>query len=209
MLRYQMTADPKLLVPYFRIRQKYYQRELGVHNLSAEGELQDRLGVLLIVIDDEIEGDAAVVGGVRINPIMHQWNGNNCKLLMSNRRQHIEFPYPLKSDASFCQWSRLALSVAYRKGHVFKELCTALLSHSRALGFGYAVNLTGKTRSRFYRKIHVSLGHTYHTLQTDELSYEPGFAGLEHLLSITDLEQGSLTRLKTSKIASATTYKAA
>ena len=94
---------------------------------------------------------------------------------------------PIPSDRC-CVWERGALHPEYRSTDLALGFCASLLDTSRELGYVHAVALSSLRNARFYRKCHSFLGVEYSIHQKLKTPADSGFAGLEHYISITDLQ---------------------
>lgn len=175
---FELSKDARMLGQYYEIREQCFRAELGVALFDGSEDHYDRSGDILIARDGR-----RCVGGVRICGKM-PWETARIPLEDEGVDLAGLFTELNLDNVSYCQWSRLALAPQYRGMDVVKDFCRALINTCLSLGYRLAFNVSGRHRARLYQRLHSSLGYHYQTYRDKRVGAEPGFADLEHLISV-------------------------
>ena len=167
-IHFELSPDPKLLEQYYDLRGRCYRDELKLAGFDGGEEPRDRHSHILIA-----HRNRKCLGGIRITRVIHIVD----KL--------PTLPVPLDRC---CVWERGALHPEYRSPDLALGFCENLLDASRELGFVHAAALSSLRNARFYRKCHSILGVECCIQQKLKRPPDLGFAGLEHYISITNLQ---------------------
>ncbi|SIS47548.1 hypothetical protein [Neptunomonas antarctica] len=180
---YEISNNPFFLSQYYKIREDCFRSDLCLSDFNGSKDEYDMLGQILIIR----EGDLCL-GGARLNG---RKQGDTVRLPMESETFELRDVCSdiLLDNNSYCQWSRLAIDPKFRKRVNFSLLCEKMLAEAIKLGYLYSFNVTGSVRTRFFQKIHRSLGFSYHTLSHVDIHAEDGFEDLPHLLGVARLDK--------------------
>ncbi|MEZ5571793.1 MAG: hypothetical protein R3E64_07185 [Halioglobus sp.] len=167
-IEFKVSKDSKLLGQYYELRERCFQRDLGLKDFDGSEEELDRQGRILLAVEK-----GSCVGGVRISPHI---------TLVSQLDQ-----LGLDED-SCCMWERFAIDPAVRTVYLVREFVAHLIKASRDHGYENAMVLSSLRNARFYRRCHTALGIPYQIHRPVPHLAQGVFAGLEHYLSISRLE---------------------
>lgn len=165
---FEVSRDPQLLQQYYGLRERCFREELGLPEFDGSEEEQDRRGQILIG-----HSNGQCVAGVRINSQVPQ---------LGPIRELGILP------GNCCTWERLVLEPSARSVQLFHDVCASLVSKSRASGYGHALVLSSLRNARFYRKCHSALGVAFQIHRPVPNHAQGAFAGLEHFLSVANLQ---------------------
>ena len=165
---YELSSEPKYLNQYYALREKCYRVDLKLATFDGSEEQQDRTGHILIARRGE-----TCIGGARIH--------NAASLL--DTIPELELP-----SENSCVWERFCVDPKIRSTELARDFCSQLITHSRRLGFEYAVTLSSLLNARAYRQWHSALGVEFTISKKLHGIAAPQFAGLEHYLSFSTLQ---------------------
>jgi hypothetical protein len=164
----KLTRDPVLLQQYYDLREQCFRKELGLDEFDGSEEYQDQYGQILLAIRN-----GRCIGGARISPNV---------LLQSQVRQ-----LQLKREAC-CMWERFVFEPAERSVQLIRDFLAHLIDVSREIGYQHAMILSSLRNARFYRQCHTALGVDYQIHRQVPHCAQGSFAGLEHYLSVANLQ---------------------
>lgn len=94
----------------------------------------------------------------------------------------------LESDTC-CMWERFAIDPAVRTVYLVREFVAHMIKSTRDCGFQNAMVLSSLRNARLYRRCHTALGIPYEIHRPVPHLAHGIFAGLEHYLSVSYLQQ--------------------
>jgi len=166
-IEFEICRDPHLREQYFQLREQCFRRELGISDFDGSEDERDRQGEILIArIGDRCIGGARIVPGVAV----------------ADQIGELE----LASDAC-CMWERFVMDPAVRTVQLVRDFCAQLIEVSRRIGYDIALVLSSHRNARFYRQCHSALGVGFKIHARVPQCATGSFAGLEHYLSIAQL----------------------
>jgi N-acyl-L-homoserine lactone synthetase len=165
---FKLSRDPRLLEQYYELRQQCFRKELGIPDFDGSEDEQDREGQILVAIQD-----GRVIGGARISPNVPA------------QKQLQELDLKLNSC---CMWERFVIDPAVRTIQLFRDFCAHLIEFSWLSGFQHALILSSLRNARFYRQYHTTLGIGFKIHRNVPNFAQGAFAGLEHYLSVSNLQ---------------------
>ena len=92
-------------------------------------------------------------------------------------------------------WERFVIDPAVRTVYFVREFVAQLIEVSREHGFQNAMVLSSLRNARFYRRCHTALGVAYQIHRPVPHLAQGAFAGLEHYLSVSHLDDQRALRL--------------
>jgi hypothetical protein len=167
-IEFKLTRDPKLLEQYYDLRERCFREELGLSDFNGSEEELDRQGHIVLAIEN-----GRCIGGARISPNIQ---------LRSQVRQ-----LALKQDIC-CMWERFVFDPAVRTVQVIRNFFSHLVAFTKEVGFDHAMVLSSLINARFYRKFSTPLGVEFQIHRHVPHSAKGAFAGLEHYLSVANLQ---------------------
>ena len=177
-IRFQLTRDPKHLAQYYKIRQFCFRNDLSLLSFDGSEDAYDRDGWIMVGLkDDQCVAGARISGSDGNMPLPLEHEGLDL---------HVLFPQ-LQQQTQYCQWTRLAIMPNHRTPEMLRDTCQAIIELAAQQGYRYAFNVAGRNRARLYKRLHSNLGYDYRIMDQISVPEEPGFQGLPHLLSVTDL----------------------
>lgn len=177
-IEFSLSQNPHLLQQYYQLRQHCFRRELGIPGFDGSEEEQDRASQIMLAIQGN-----RVIGGARISP------------RVPNHQQLHELDLRLNSC---CMWERFVVDPAVRAVQLLREFCAHLIAYSRRCGFQHALILSSLRNARFYRQCHTALGVGFKIHRNVPDFAQGAFAGLEHYLSVSSLQDGTAIALPTT-----------
>jgi N-acyl-L-homoserine lactone synthetase len=175
---FKLSRDPQLLQQYYQLRQQSFRQELGIPDFDGSEDEQDRESQILLAIQD-----GQVIGGVRISPNVPA------------QKQLQELDLKLNSC---CMWERFVVDPAVRTIQFIREFIAHLIEFSRHSGFQQALVLSSLRNARFYRQCHSALGIGFKIHRNVPNFAQGAFAGLEHYLSVSNLQDGMTANMPVS-----------
>lgn len=167
-IEFKVSNEPKLLGQYYTLREQCFRRELGLPDFDGSEEPLDRQGAILLAVEN-----GRCVGGARISP-------------------HITLVSLLElldlDEETCCMWERFVIDPSVRTVYFVREFVSHLIDASRDHGFQNAMVLSSLRNARFYRRCHTALGVGYQIHRPVPHLAQGAFAGLEHYLSVSHLE---------------------
>ena len=174
-IEFKLTRDPHLLQEYYALRERCFQDELGLANFDGSEDDQDRQGQILLAIQD-----GHCVAGARISPTV----------LLKSQINQLE----LKQDTC-CMCERFVFDPVVRSVQLIREYVLHLIEASREAGYQHAMILSSLRNARFYRQCHTALGVGYQIHRHVPHCAQGTFAGLEHYLSVSYLQDAEPVRI--------------
>ena len=175
-IEFTVSTDPQLLEQYYQLRQACFRKELGISDFDGSEDTTDRQSHILLAIQD-----GRCVGGARISP----------NVPVNGQLRELE----LQGD-DCCMWERFVFDPEVRTVQLIRDFCAELIDYSRHFGYQYALVLSSLRNARFYRQCHTALkvGFQIHRHVPD--CAQGAFAGLEHYLSVSSLQDCSESSLQ-------------
>lgn len=171
MIKFEVTRDPELLQQYYELRETSFRQELGVPDFDGSEEEPDRCGQILIA-----HRLRRCLGGVRIS-------------------SEVKLRAPILAEGASCMWERFVIAPPVRSLQFTREFISHLIEKSGLLGYRHALVLSSKRNARFYRACHTALGVDFEICRPAPECATGPFAGLEHYLSVSFLEERQESRL--------------
>ena len=173
-LIFEISRDPQLLDQYYRLRNIYFKRDLGIRDFDGFEDDGDRHGRILLA-----HRDGKVIAGARISRST------------SLHDQLQEFG--LRADEC-CMWERFVMHPSARTMDLGRDFCSAMIDVSRNLGYRQAMVLSTLRISRLYRLCHAGLGVEFNIERPAPECAQGAFAHLDHYLSVAHLEPRETAR---------------
>jgi len=170
-IQFEVSQDPEHLEQYYSLRQRCFRRELDLPDFDGTEEEQDRHGHILLALYD-----GQCIGGARISRHV-TWTSQMGTL-------------GLEAE-SCCMWERFAIDPRVRTLQMFQEFCANLITASLQAGYRHAMVLSSMRNARFYRRCHSALGVDFRIHRQVPHLAQGIFAGLEHYLSVSYLEDAA------------------
>lgn len=174
-IEFKLTRDPQLLAQYYALREQCFREELGIPDFDGSEEAGDRKGRILLAIQD-----GRCVGGARISPTV----------TLQSQIQQLEL-----TQGACCMWERFVIDPAVRTLQMIRDYIAHLIEASRDAGYYHAMVLSSLRNARFYRQCHTALGVGYRIHRHVPHCAEGSFAGLEHYLSVSHLQNAQPVRV--------------
>lgn len=171
----KLTRDPHLLGQYYALREQCFREELGLPDFDGSEEQDDRQGKILLAVQN-----GRCVGGARISPTV----------LLQSQIHHLE----LNQDTC-CMWERFVFDPAVRTAQIIRDYIAHLIEASRDEGYHHAMVLSSLRNARFYRQCHTALRVEYQIHRHVPHCAQGAFAGLEHYLSVSHLQNAKPVRV--------------
>lgn len=171
-IEFKVSRDPVLLQQYYALRERCFRSELDLPDFDGSEEEQDRQGHILLALHE-----GRCIGGARISP----------RVAWSSQVEALA----LEQDTC-CMWERLGVEPRLRTLQLLREFCANLICISAAAGYRHAMVLSSLRNARFYRQCHSALGVDFNIHRPVPHCAEGSFAGLEHYLSIANLDDHAL-----------------
>ena len=175
-IEFIVSQDPQLLEQYYQLRQACFRKELGIPDFDGSEDALDRRSHILLAIQD-----GRCIGGARISP----------NIPLEGQLQELDL-----AEDDCCMWERFVVDPAVRTIQLIRDFCAKLIEYSRYFGYQYALVLSSLRNARFYRQCHTALdvGFQIHRAVPD--CAQGAFAGLEHYLSVSNLQDVSAAALR-------------
>lgn len=171
-IEFKISRDPQLLSQYYALREHYFREELGIPDFDGSEDEMDRQGQIFLAIQD-----GRVVGGARISAqLPAQGYHHELDLIPEN----------------CCMWERFFLDKTVRTLQLFRDFCVHLVRATRMLGYRHAMMLSSLRNARFYRQCHTAMGIGFQIHRNVQDCAQGTFAGLEHYLSVSRLQEPHL-----------------
>ena len=167
-IEFKLTRDPQLLEQYYALREQCFREELGIPDFDGSEEKEDRQGRILLAIQN-----GRCIGGARISPTV----------TLQSQIQQLEL-----TQGPCCMWERFVFDPAVRTVQLIREYIAHLITVTRDAGYHHAMVLSSLRNARFYRQCHTALGVGYRIHRHVPHSAKGAFAGLEHYLSVSHLQ---------------------
>jgi len=167
-IEFKLSREPEILQQYYDLRQYCYREELGLPDFNGSEEFIDRKGRILLAIKG-----GQCIGGARISP------GTFVP------RKIVELKL---NPGACCMWERLVFDPEERSLELMSDFCARLIQVSREMGYHQAVVLSSLRNARFYRRCHSALGVEFEIHRHVPHCARDTFAGLEHYLSVAQLQ---------------------
>ena len=175
-IEFKLTRDPHLLEQYYALREQCFREELGIHDFDGSEDEADRQGQIFLAIKD-----GRCIGGARIS---HQ-------LPATGYHEELDL-----HPATCCMWERSFLDPGERTLQLFRDFCLHLVGATRMLGYQHAMVLSSLRNARFYRQCHSAMGIGFQIHRQAPECAKGSFAGLEHYLSVSRLNEAHLQLVK-------------
>lgn len=175
-IEFIVSQDPQLLEQYYQLRQACFRKELGIPDFDGSEDDVDRQSHILLAIQD-----GRCIGGARISP----------NIPVEGQARELDL-----DEDDCCMWERFVVDPAVRTIQLIRDFCAKLIEYSRYFGYQYALVLSSLRNARFYRQCHTALdvGFQIHRAVPD--CAQGAFAGLEHYLSVSNLQDVSAAALR-------------
>ena len=174
-IEFKLSRDPKALKQYYELREQCYREELGLPDFDGSEEILDLQGKILLATQDD-----RCIGGARISPgTFLPWQIGELKL----------------QRGASCMWERLVFDPEVRSIKLMRDFCAELIDVSRTSGYRHAVVLSSLRNARFYRQCHSALDVEFEIHRRLPHCGGGTFAGLEHYLSVSHLQDRQALRL--------------
>jgi hypothetical protein len=178
-IEFIVSQDPELLEQYYQLRQACFRKELGIPDFDGSEDESDRQSHILLAVKD-----GRCIGGARISP----------NIPIEGRLPELA---DLEQEAC-CMWERFVLDPAERTVQLFRDFCGHLIEYSALIGYQYALVLSSLRNARFYRQYHSALGIGFQIHRSVPDCAQGAFTGLEHYLSVSNLQDVSAAALRES-----------
>ena len=174
-IEFKVSHEPDLLRQYYSLRERCFRQELGLPDFDGSEEQQDRQGIILLALKN-----GHCVGGARISP----------RITLLSLLELLDL-----EEETCCMWERFVIDPAVRTVYFVREFVAQLIEVSREHGFQNAMVLSSLRNARFYRRCHTALGVAYQIHRPVPHLAQGAFAGLEHYLSVSHLDDQRALRL--------------
>jgi len=178
------TRDRRLLADYYALRERAFERELGLKGFQGGEDAWDRDGSLLIAR----RGDTCL-GGVRLT---YKGPGNRGALPIESDGFDLSSALPelLAGEWRLCQATRLAICERHRTQQLLQCFCEAVVREAQQQRCDYLLCVSGLARSRMYRRLLARTGTRFSVLTDFPIPAAPGFGNLDHYLGVGQLHIG-------------------
>ncbi len=174
-IEFKISSDSQLLEQYYALRQRCFRQELGLVDFDGSEEEQDRQGVILLALKH-----GRCVGGARISS----------HITLTSQLELLEL-----DQSTCCMWERFVIDPTVRTVYLVREFVVHLIQASRDGGYQNAMVLSSLRNARFYRRCHTAVGVAFQIHRSVPHCAQGAFAGLEHYLSVAQLEYRQPLRL--------------